>query len=154
MQLINGDDRIPLQQAGSLDQDWNVISTNIPDNVEPGQLFIPLNPVQPTKSIKIKFPKPIRKKSHAGWMDTKWCARGSPASCSKKFHLFPTQDDHHHPNFPKTVKNATHQSRLSLVPLRPETPLDSSATGGWFAVRAISADGIPGGISEPVFLKS
>ncbi|EFP88937.2 uncharacterized protein PGTG_15140 [Puccinia graminis f. sp. tritici CRL 75-36-700-3] len=145
--------------AGSLVQDWNVISTNIPDNVDPGQLFIPLNPIEPTKSIKIKFPKPIRKKSHAGWMDSKWCARGSPASCSKKFHVSPKQDDHqhkdaHHPNLPKMLNNPTHQSRLSLVPLKSETPHDSSASGGWFAVRAISADGVPGGISEPVFLKS
>ncbi|OAV92896.1 hypothetical protein PTTG_02736 [Puccinia triticina 1-1 BBBD Race 1] len=134
-----------------------VISKYIPDNVDAGQLFIPLKPNEPTKPIKITLSRPVPKKLHTGWVDNKWCAPESPASCPKKSN-FSRQDNPEdsisYPGQPFDKGTIEDTQKLhSPVQLGAIVPEDSSS-GGWFAVRAISADGVPGKISKPVFLKT
>ncbi|EFP88955.2 uncharacterized protein PGTG_15158 [Puccinia graminis f. sp. tritici CRL 75-36-700-3] len=146
---------------------FNLISQSVQDNVEAGQLFVPLDPHDPTKPIKITLPAPIPERSHAGFIDTKWCLPGSPAPCPLEVD-FPKQVDD--PSNPRS--NQTQHTIFSdaidtaqniykrLLPMGPPLPtiplpqLSLSFTGGWFSVRAISADGTPGGLSQSVFLKT
>ncbi|KAI7961467.1 hypothetical protein MJO28_001956 [Puccinia striiformis f. sp. tritici] len=152
------------QIYGAVVQDlrFNLISQSLSDNVEAGQLFVPLDPSDPTRPIKITLPEPIPEQSHAGWLDTKWCAPGSSAPCPIDIN-FPKKDLDRQNSL--SVPNQTRHSSLSdgldiarnvyarLLPSSSPIPQNYFA-GGWFSVRAISADGIPGGISQSVFLKT
>ncbi|OAV92899.1 hypothetical protein PTTG_02733 [Puccinia triticina 1-1 BBBD Race 1] len=144
---------------------FNLISQAMQDNVEAGQLFVPLDPSDPTKPITITLPESLPEKSHAGYIDTKWCLPGSPAPCPINVN-FAKKDD----GPQKPLSNQTQPSILSdpigaaqdiyrrLLPMGPPLPTipqpQGSFSGGWFSVRAISADGIPGGISQSVFLNT
>ncbi|PLW05735.1 hypothetical protein PCANC_26084 [Puccinia coronata f. sp. avenae] len=141
---------------------FNLISQSIQDNVEAGKLFVPLDPTDPTKPIQITLPEPIPERSHSGWVDTKWCAPGSPSRCSIDV-TFPK----HESGSQNPLLNQAHRSIFSegvnlaqnfyrrLLPMSPSTPESSSQfAGGWFSVRAISADGVPGGTSQSVFLRT
>ncbi|EFP88957.2 uncharacterized protein PGTG_15160 [Puccinia graminis f. sp. tritici CRL 75-36-700-3] len=136
------------------DAQFSTISRFVPDNVEDGQLFVPLDPTDPTKPIHIALPEPIPHQSHAGWIDTKWCPPGSSAPCGD-IH-FDKQEDAKPPTTyrrlmpmsPPTEQNSTKSHELN------PTSQNRLISGGWFSVRAVSADGVPGGISESVFLKT
>lgn len=135
----------------------NVISKALPDNVQAGTLFVPLDPSDPIKPIQITLPEPILPRSQEGWTDTKWCVPGSTEKCwDTRFPREHTLFSKYVPDGsePSVYRPATPSTRIHLKPLStvaPET-LQPSISGGWFSVRAISADGIPGGLSASIFL--
>ncbi|KAA1101353.1 hypothetical protein PGT21_017495 [Puccinia graminis f. sp. tritici] len=144
------------QVLGAVFQDaqFSIISRYVPDNVEEGQLFVPLDPTNPTKPIHITLPEPLPNESHTGWIDTKWCPPRSSALCGD-IH-FDKGDDTKPPTSywrlipmsPPTKQNSTKNHNLN------PTSQNHFISGGWFSVRAVSTDGVPGGISESVFLKT
>ncbi|KNF02846.1 hypothetical protein PSTG_03795 [Puccinia striiformis f. sp. tritici PST-78] len=132
--------------AFSQDESWSVISKNIPDNVEAGQLFVPLDRSEPTKRIRLASPTPIPERSHAGYIDSKWCVPGSATFCPTTLNSS-TQAG----TVPRN--SASNPTQHSIVTKRIYSAHPQiSFQGNWFAVRAISAQGVLGGVSEPVFL--
>ncbi|PLW05737.1 hypothetical protein PCANC_23237 [Puccinia coronata f. sp. avenae] len=134
------------------DEQFTVILRYVPDNVDAGHVFVPLDPTDPTKPIKIDLPEPLPYQSHAGWIDTKWCYSPRSTKPCGEIH-FDKEDDVSplkplKPMTPPKEQKSVKNSRLSPS----EQTLHIS--GGWFSVRAISADGIPGGVSQSIFLKT
>ncbi|POW14130.1 hypothetical protein PSTT_03193 [Puccinia striiformis] len=136
------------------DVEFSTISRYVADNFEAGQLFVPLDPTDPTKPIHITLPKTIPHGSHAGWVDTKWCPPGSAAPCGD-IH-FDKQEDKKPPvTLRRLTRMRAPREQLSAKNRNlHRTAQDRLITGGWFSVRAIGADGVPGGVSDSIFLKS
>ncbi|KNZ56908.1 hypothetical protein VP01_2289g1 [Puccinia sorghi] len=136
---------------------FNRICHSLTDNVDAGKLFVPLDPSDPTKPIDVKLPAPIPEESHAGWVDTKWRWAGVSTAGSFRTESAVTAEPDAEPP-PFSEGRDAHQHVYWRLPTNssspPSTPHPDSTpfSGGWFSVRAISPDGVPGGISQSVFL--
>ncbi|WAQ93234.1 hypothetical protein PtA15_18A292 [Puccinia triticina] len=146
---------------------FNVLSSQVQDNVGSGEVFVPLDPHQPTKLLTVRPGRPKPHESHRGWVDMKWCVPGSV--CWKATHLFDKpKNNTTAADFPPI---SSKQSKFHINPLsQPSTnpryqllpsmlPSSSSTRkraleGGWYSVRGVNSDGVPGKRSRAVFLKS
>ncbi|PLW25832.1 hypothetical protein PCANC_23236 [Puccinia coronata f. sp. avenae] len=127
-------------------REFRLISDVIPDNVEPGGIFLPLNPARPTELLHITTLKPKSDEPHKGWVDLKWCRKRSILGCQDSPQAPGSAGMDHLGNF-------VGKSSMKVMPIM--TPLrDRNHSGGWFSVRGVSADGTPGKHSRPVFLKT
>ncbi|WAQ86063.1 hypothetical protein PtA15_6A693 [Puccinia triticina] len=126
-------------------RDFSLISNIIPDNVEPGGIFIPLNPERPTESLNMPPLKSKSDESHKGWTDRKWC-RKRTLGC----HGFHSLIDGRRKDF---LGNLIGEGSMKVLPSM-EPMRDRGRSGGWYSVRGVSADGLPGKRSRPVFLKT
>ncbi|KAI9628135.1 hypothetical protein KEM48_011813 [Puccinia striiformis f. sp. tritici PST-130] len=127
-------------------REFNLISDIIPDNVEAGGIFIPLNPQRPSELLNMKPPKSKSDESHNGWTDRKWCRKRSILGCHglEKLPDGMGRD---------VLGNLVGQNSMKVLPsMEPER--GRHRPGGWYSVRGVSADGIPGKRSRPVFLKT
>lgn len=104
---------------------FNLVAQSVNDNVAAGDLFLPVDPTKPTQAIVVKKLPAQPQRSHAGWKDDKWNHR-SP-------HKSPTPLEN--------VKELT-----------PQLNRRWALEGGWWMVRGISVDGIPGPFSKPIFM--
>ncbi|KAI9628137.1 hypothetical protein KEM48_011815 [Puccinia striiformis f. sp. tritici PST-130] len=111
------------------DVEFSTISRYVADNFEAGQLFVPLDPTDPTKPIHITLPKTIPHGSHAD--------KKPPVTLRRLTRM----------RAPREQLSAKNRNLH-------RTAQDRLITGGWFSVRAIGADGVPGGVSDSIFLKS
>ncbi|KAA1076728.1 hypothetical protein PGT21_016940 [Puccinia graminis f. sp. tritici] len=147
---------------------FNVLSDQVQDNVGSGEVFVPLDPHEPTKLLKVQPGKPKSHESHGGWVDRKWCVPGS--TCWKAMHLFDKAQNDSIADF-STSGRSKKLSKFHINPLAQSSakpsyqllpsmfPTSSSTRkrafeGAWYSVRAINSDGVPGKLSRAVFLKS
>ncbi|KAH9443185.1 hypothetical protein Pst134EB_027536 [Puccinia striiformis f. sp. tritici] len=150
---------------------FNLLSNQVQDNVGSGEVFIPLDPHQPTKLLIVHPGKPKPHESHGGWVDRKWCVPGS--ACWEATHLFDKsiKNNNGTANIPPARSSITKfhinplsrstskKSRFQLLPsMLPSTSSSSNrkraVAGGWYSVRGINSDGVHGKRSKAVFLKS
>ncbi|EGG07107.1 family 5 glycoside hydrolase [Melampsora larici-populina 98AG31] len=108
---------------------FNLVAQTVHDNVAAGDLFLPIDPTKPTQAIVVKVLPAQPQRSHAGWKDDKW----NHGSTHKSTH--------------KTQTTSNDIQKLILSPNQPR-----ALEGGWWMVRGISVDGIPGPFSKPIFL--
>ncbi|EGG07438.1 family 5 glycoside hydrolase [Melampsora larici-populina 98AG31] len=120
-----------------------MVANEIHDNVESGDLFVPIDVKSPKSPLQIPYkpqihypePMPI-------WRDTKWSNQPSrnPNEVQKltKRH---------------TISIPRKHSKLTKRQNHPQS-VHSRTKGGWFIVRGISVDGLPGPFSEPTFIPS
>ncbi|KNZ62262.1 hypothetical protein VP01_1293g3 [Puccinia sorghi] len=137
------------------DRDFHLISDVIPDNVEAGKLFIPLDPERPTEPLRIPTRKSKSEEPHKGWRDRKWCWRNSFLhGCHDDDDDDRYQGHHHHEkNLLDILGNFIGQSLMTVLsPMEPPRHRHRHHPGGWYSVRGVSADGIRGKPSRPVFL--
>ncbi|KAA1136631.1 hypothetical protein PGTUg99_036517 [Puccinia graminis f. sp. tritici] len=123
----------------------NLISDVIPDNVEAGGIFIPLDPERPTDSLNMTPRKSKADESHKGWTDRKWCRKRSLLGCHGSHQLIDWRGR-------DILGNLVGHSMKVLASMEPIRDRDRS--GGWYSVRGVSADGVPGKRSRPVFLET
>lgn len=134
--------------AESQSHPFHLISSDIPDNLEAGQLFVPLNPENPTAIINV-LPRKIRPPSpQKGWKDTKWWWK--PKTCCDSDSILRKRVDRKDQDSAKN-SNAT-ESKITILPSLQ--PMETSVRGGWYSVRGVSADGVPGRRSKPIFVKA
>jgi len=124
---------------------FNQICHSLTDNVDAGKLFVPLDARDPTKPISVTKPAPISEKSHAGWVDTKWRWSGSVSTGGGFWAESAVAVENQQVYWPLPANTSTPPS-ANLPPSFPPF------SGGWFSVRAISPDRVPGGTSQSVFL--
>ncbi|KAH9814816.1 family 5 glycoside hydrolase [Melampsora americana] len=118
-----------------------MVAGDLHDNVDAGDLFVPIDVKSPKSPIQVPYkalvqypnPMPI-------WRDSKWSDRAEW-------------------NPPVQVKQLTKRTsiprRHSKLFNRSHHPNSHSGTkGGWFIVRGLSVDGVPGRFSEPTFIPS
>jgi len=143
--------------AEAWERNFHLISDVIPDNVEAGELFIPLDPERPTDSLRIPARKSKSREPHKGWRDRKWCW------INRLFHRGCQDDDddddryraHHHQanSLLDMLGNLIGRSSMTVLPpMEPLRHRHRQHPGGWYAVRGVSADGIRGKLSRPIFL--
>lgn len=143
---------------------FEVVSNKVQDNVGPGEVFIPLDPNEPTKLIIVHRGKPKRRESHKGWIDRKWCFPGTKCWRSHFFGRPDSSSDHRSTPLSdpskfniKTSSNQSHATGTSryriLAPMFPNGR-KRTLEGGWYSVRGINSDGVPGKRSRASFVKS
>ncbi|MBW0478866.1 hypothetical protein O181_018581 [Austropuccinia psidii MF-1] len=120
------------------------VSNAVYDNVEAGELFVALDPQTPTKFLNATRHLGKTPESHSGWSDQKWCVAGSQGSCS---FTIPSKDR-------QQAQSAVRLGHglYTVVPRMNSTSAGNFNEGGWYSVRGISADGVPGEYSEAVFV--
>ncbi|KAI7938937.1 hypothetical protein MJO28_014516 [Puccinia striiformis f. sp. tritici] len=149
---------------------FNLLSNQVQDNVGSGEVFIPLDPHQPTKLLIVQPGKPKPHESHGGWVDRKWCVPGS--ACWEATHLFdksiknngtadisPARSSITKFHINPLSRSTSRKSRFQVLPsMLPSTSSSSNrkraVAGGWYSVRGINSDGVHGKRSKAVFLKS
>ncbi|WAQ86066.1 hypothetical protein PtA15_6A696 [Puccinia triticina] len=115
------------------DAQFSIISRYTPDNFDDGQLFVPLDPTDPTKPIYINLPEPIPHQSHAGWIDTKWCPPGSSAPCGD-IHFAKQEDLKPRINYRRLKPMSPPPEQISVKNRQPNPIAQKSfISGGWFS---------------------
>lgn len=125
---------------------FELISEIISDNVVAGGLLVPLNPQRPTQFLHGNPRRSKVKGARENWTDNKWCFRGKGLGCNWVPPLQDLIDNAQKDIFRDTI--GAH--RLKLLPSM--LTQGNGNSGGWYSVRAVSVDGVPGRRSEPVFL--
>ncbi|PLW15315.1 hypothetical protein PCANC_11296 [Puccinia coronata f. sp. avenae] len=148
---------------------FNVISNEVQDNVDSGEVFVPLDPHEPTKLLIVRPRRPKARESHHGWVDRKWCFPGSACWKARHPHRPLETANNAIANLSDATDNQSDFNVANPFPRSPPKPLyqllppmfpSASSTrkrafeGGWYSVRAINSDGVPGKRSRAVFLKS
>ncbi|EGG04506.1 family 5 glycoside hydrolase [Melampsora larici-populina 98AG31] len=138
-------ERYEIWAAGSDQSDFVKVADDVLDNVNSGNLFIPIDPTQPTAPLRFHREVLIRSnEDQSGWKDTKWKTGGS-------------ESEH------KVSVQIGKQVHVTINPLREDNPstaqsesqsIDGSSLGGWYTVRGVSVDGYYGPFSHPTFVST
>lgn len=130
--------------AGCDGSDFVKVADDVLDNVNSGNLFVPIDPTQPSAPLNFPTEVSIRPwEDQSGWKDRKWDnGSGSGHKVSVKIG---------------------EQVHVTINPLREETTTkaqsasqsnDGTSLGGWYTVRGVSVDGYYGPFSYPTFVST
>lgn len=117
-----------------------MVAGDIHDNVEAGDLFVPIDVQSPKSSLHVPYKPPVEyPQPMPVWHDTKW--RNQPESNPGKVT-------------PLTKRHSIPRRHSKLLRRKRSQSVDSGAKGGWFIVRGLSVESVPGRFSEPTFIPS
>ncbi|KAG0144344.1 hypothetical protein CROQUDRAFT_95152 [Cronartium quercuum f. sp. fusiforme G11] len=123
------------------------VADNVYDNVGPGELFIAIEPSKPEEPLYVPPFNYINTiLPQTGWADNKWFEG------LVRVILRP-------PGFRKRHRSLSHSSRRhsTISPLSHQVVKRSGGpgtNGGWFCVRGVSVNGVPGVFSHPAYISA
>ncbi|KAH9813336.1 family 5 glycoside hydrolase [Melampsora americana] len=142
------------------------VADKVYDNVNSGKLFFALDPSQPEQPLYIP---PLSYISiilpQVGWMDNKWydgvvtlttSIGFVPSAFQRRSHF----QSHHsrrklsHGSVAHSHLNVKREKKVGIDSHSNVKRQSKGQKGGWFSVRAISADNVPGGFSQAAWISA
>ncbi|KAG0144349.1 hypothetical protein CROQUDRAFT_47471 [Cronartium quercuum f. sp. fusiforme G11] len=122
------------------DKGYVKVAGPVYDNVDAGDLFIPIHPPSPTSPLEIPF-KPTVNVNLDVWQDAKWVEHATVKRSMQDIMALPLLKRDYIPQASHLVrrKTASHHS-------------SGNSKGGWYIVRGVSVNGIPGDFSKDVYI--
>lgn len=122
------------------DKGYVKVAGPVYDNVDAGDLFIPIHPPSPTSPLAIPF-KPTVHVNLDVWHDAKWADHNMAKQSMSDIMALPLLKRDYIPRASHLVRRrkASHHSSTDIK-------------GGWYVVRGVSVNGIPGDFSKDVYI--